>query len=196
MGRSGPAWGGTARCSMNGVFLYETRDTFAQSGDCVSLVCFVFVVSRWVGRWDCVICDVSSLEPTEWVWSVQRNSCSCVSIVCQLLFWVFTTIIVLCGRTECVPMCLCWHSGVKNLSDYLLIEANLWGLWVGGEPVAAFIVAAMNIPQIIECSSPDSATFNILFCLFRTWSLTLSTNSAASLPMTEFSEFERCRVVV
>ena len=51
--------------------------------------------------------------------------------------------------------------------------------------VAAFIVAAMNIPHIIECSSLDSATFDILFCLLRTWSLTLSTNSAASLPMDE-----------
>ena len=29
--------------------------------------------------------------------------------------------------------------------------------------VAVFIVAAMNIPQIIECSSPESATFDILF---------------------------------
>ena len=29
--------------------------------------------------------------------------------------------------------------------------------------VAAFIVAAMNIPHIIECSSPDSATFDIFF---------------------------------
>ena len=35
--------------------------------------------------------------------------------------------------------------------------------------VPAFIVAAMNIPQIVECSSPDSATFDILFCLLRTW---------------------------
>ena len=34
--------------------------------------------------------------------------------------------------------------------------------------VAAFIVAAMNIPQIIECFSPESATFDVLFCLFRT----------------------------
>ena len=33
--------------------------------------------------------------------------------------------------------------------------------------VAAFNVAAMNIPYIIECSSPDSATFDILFSLFR-----------------------------
>ena len=128
----------------------ETRGTFqfdscvgvpwlAQSGDCVSLTCSVFVVSRWVGWWVCVsvICDVSSLEPTEWVWSVQRYSCSCVSIVCQLLIWVLTTFVVLCGRAECVPMCLCWHFGVKNLSDYLLprcVEANLWGLRVGGEP--------------------------------------------------------------
>ena len=31
--------------------------------------------------------------------------------------------------------------------------------------VAAFIVEAINIPQIIECSSPESATFDILFCL-------------------------------
>ena len=54
--------------------------------------------------------------------------------------------------------------------------------------VAAFNVVVMNIPHIIECSSPDSATFDILFCLFRTWSLTLSTNSAASLPMTKFVE--------
>ena len=51
----------------------ETRGTFqfdscvcvrgiTQSGDCVSLACSVFVVSRWVGRWNCVsvICDVSS----------------------------------------------------------------------------------------------------------------------------------------
>ena len=29
--------------------------------------------------------------------------------------------------------------------------------------VAAFIVAAINIPQIIDCSSPQSATFDILF---------------------------------
>ena len=51
--------------------------------------------------------------------------------------------------------------------------------------VAAFVVAAMNIPQHIECSSPDSATFDILFCLLRTWSFTLFTNSAALLPMTK-----------
>ena len=38
--------------------------------------------------------------------------------------------------------------------------------------VAAFIVAAMNIPHIIECSVQDSATFDILFCLLRTWSFT------------------------
>ena len=54
--------------------------------------------------------------------------------------------------------------------------------------VAAFIVATMNIPQIIECFSPESATFDILFCLLRTWSLTMFTNSAASLPMTKFSK--------
>ena len=33
--------------------------------------------------------------------------------------------------------------------------------------VAVFFVAAMNILQVIECSSPDSATFDILFCLLR-----------------------------
>ena len=54
--------------------------------------------------------------------------------------------------------------------------------------VAAFNVVAMNIHHIIECSSFDSATFDILFCLFRTWSLTLFTNSASSLPMTKISE--------
>ena len=32
--------------------------------------------------------------------------------------------------------------------------------------VAALIVAAMNIHQIIECSSPESATFDILFLSF------------------------------
>ena len=60
--------------------------------------------------------------------------------------------------------------------------------------VAAFIVAAMNILHIIECSSPDSATFDILFCLLRTWSFTLFTNSAASLPMTKVSEFASSQV--
>ena len=32
--------------------------------------------------------------------------------------------------------------------------------------VAAFIVAIINIHQIFECSSPESATFDILFCFF------------------------------
>ena len=32
--------------------------------------------------------------------------------------------------------------------------------------VAAFIVAAMNIPQMIECSSPESATFDIFSVFF------------------------------
>ena len=52
--------------------------------------------------------------------------------------------------------------------------------------VAACNVVAMNIPHSIECSSHDSAMLDILFCQFRTWSLTLFTNSAASLPMTKF----------
>ena len=34
--------------------------------------------------------------------------------------------------------------------------------------VAAFIVATMNIHQIVECSSLDSAPFDTLFCLLRT----------------------------
>ena len=33
---------------------------------------------------------------------------------------------------------------------------------------ADYIVTVMNIPQIIECFSPFSATLEILFCLFRT----------------------------
>ena len=55
----------------------------------------------------------SSLEPTECVWSVQRNSCSCVPIV-----WVFT--IVLLGELSACRLCFCWHFGVMNLSDNLL----------------------------------------------------------------------------
>ena len=51
--------------------------------------------------------------------------------------------------------------------------------------VVAFIVEAMNIPHIIECSSPESATFDILFCLFRTWSLTFSTNYATVTALNE-----------
>ena len=34
--------------------------------------------------------------------------------------------------------------------------------------VAACIVTAINIHQIVECSSPESATLDIPFCLFRT----------------------------
>ena len=51
-----------------------------------------------------------------------------------------------------------------------------------------FNVRSHEHSHIIECSSLDSATFDIRFCLFRTWSLTLFTNSAASLSMTKFSE--------
>ena len=54
--------------------------------------------------------------------------------------------------------------------------------------IAACNVVAMNIPHIIECSSPDSATFYILFCLIRSWSLTLFTNSVVSLPTMNFSK--------
>ena len=55
--------------------------------------------------------------------------------------------------------------------------------------VAAFIVTATNIPQIIECSSPSPAMLDILFCLFRTSSVTRFTNSVGSLPMMKFCEF-------
>ena len=57
------------------------------------------------------------------------------------------------------------------------------------------IVTAINIPQIIECSSPSPATLEILFCLFRTWSFTRFTNdldstdnsnSVTTFPMTKF----------
>ena len=55
--------------------------------------------------------------------------------------------------------------------------------------VTAFNVVAMNIPYNIECSVHDSAMLDILFCLFRTLSLTWFTNSVASLPMTKFSKW-------
>ena len=54
--------------------------------------------------------------------------------------------------------------------------------------VAAFIVAAINILHIIECSSQNlqrSTFFSVFSALDH---LTLFTNSAASLPMTKFSE--------
>ena len=59
--------------------------------------------------------------------------------------------------------------------------------------IADFIVTTINIPQITECFSPFPVTFEILFCLFRTWSFTLFTtdldstdnsSSASSFPMT------------
>ena len=46
--------------------------------------------------------------------------------------------------------------------------------------VADSIVTAINIPQIIECSSPSPVTLEILFCLFRTWSFTRFTNDLES----------------
>ena len=42
-----------------------------------------------------MICDVSSLGPAEWVWSVLRNSSSCVSSLPTVVL-VFTTFVVLC----------------------------------------------------------------------------------------------------
>ena len=50
--------------------------------------------------------------------------------------------------------------------------------------VAEFIVTAMNILQIIKCSSPSLATLDIPLCLFRSCSFNF-TNSVASLPMTK-----------
>ena len=64
--------------------------------------------------------------------------------------------------------------------------------------IADSVVTAINISQIIECSSPSPAPLQILFCLFRTWSFTRFTNdldstdnsnSAVSLPMMKFWEF-------
>ena len=59
-----------------------------------------------------------------------------------------------------------------------------------------FIVClVINIPQIIECSSPSPEMLEILFCLFRTWSFTRFTNdldstdnsnSVSSFPMMKF----------
>ena len=61
--------------------------------------------------------------------------------------------------------------------------------------IADSIVTAINIPQIVECSSPFPVTLEILFCLFRTWSFTRltndldstdSSNSVSSFPMAKF----------
>ena len=94
---------------------------------------------------------------------------------------------------ECCPNH--WsHLARSPISQWYRTSASKWDLqnsmmkfWIVEKffpmNVAAFIVAAMNILHINECSSPDSATFDILFCLLRTWSFTLFTNSAASLPM-------------
>ena len=83
-----------------------------------------------------------------------------------------------------------WHRTSASTWD---LQNCWWIFWIVEKVfpmnIAAFIVAIMNIPHIIECSSPDSATFEILFGLLRTcWSFTLFTNSAASLPMTKVSE--------
>ena len=61
-----------------------------------------------------MICDVSSLEPTEWVWSVQRN---------------FLLVCLHCLSTV--------DLGISRLSLSCVgerVEAYLWRLWVGGEP--------------------------------------------------------------
>ena len=73
-------------------------------------------------------------------------------------------------------------------SDVFIME--FWLFWKFlPMNVADSIVTAINIPQIVECSSPSPAAFEILFCLFRTSSFTRFTNSVASLPMMKFWEF-------
>ena len=60
--------------------------------------------------------------------------------------------------------------------------------------VADSIVITRNTPPIIECSSPELATLETIFCLSRTWSFTrfkndlnsTDSNSVASFPMTKF----------
>ena len=44
------------------------------------------------------------------------------------------------------------------------------------------IVSVTHILQIIECSSPSSATLEIVFCLLRTWSFTRFTNDIIKSP--------------
>ena len=60
--------------------------------------------------------------------------------------------------------------------------------------IAHSIATAINIHQIIECSSPFPETLEIIVCLFRTWSFTRFTNdldstdnsnSISSFPMTK-----------
>ena len=72
--------------------------------------------------------------------------------------------------------------------------------------IADSIVTAINILQIIECSSPFPVTLEILFCLFRTWSFTRFTNdldstdisnSVSSFLMTKFWEFaSSCKLIL
>ena len=71
--------------------------------------------------------------------------------------------------------------------------SSFWKFWHMN--TADSIVTAINILQTEKCSSPSPATFEILFCLFRTWSFTRITNdldstdnsdSVVSPPMMKF----------
>ena len=77
--------------------------------------------------------------------------------------------------------------------------SSQWNSWLFWKffpmNTADSIVTAINILQIIECSSPSPATLEMLLCLFRTWSFTRFTNdldstsnsnSVSSFPMTKF----------
>ena len=78
-------------------------------------------------------------------------------------------------------------------SSVFTMELWFWKLFPMN--TADSIVTAINIHQIIECSSPSPATLEILLCLFRTWSFTRFTNdldstdnsnSVSSFPKTKF----------
>ena len=93
----------------------------------------------------------------------------------------------------------CIYSSLTNFADMsniffsvrsIVFIMKFWLFWKFlPMNVADSIVTAINIPQIMECSSPSPATWDILFCLFRTSSFTRFTNSVASLPMMKFWEF-------
>ena len=96
---------------------------------------------------------------------------------------------------------------ISSCSDTNPVDmSNIWvwdllfSQWIhnrsGNFPMitADSIATAINISQIIECSSPSPVTFGNLFRLFRTWSFTKFTNalestdnshSASSFPMTK-----------
>ena len=94
------------------------------------------------------------------------------------------TVALLCSLLQVVRVCDCLcHSCWCTLWKFFPMDT------------ADSIVTDINIPQIIECSSPSPATLEILLCLFRTWSFTRFTNdldstdnsnSVSSFPMMKF----------